>query len=79
MVVLSPAVAPLKPSSPKVLLNTALAVFLGLLLGVGAALLLELMDQRVRGEEDLTLLDGVPMLGTIPATGKSGGFRPAAA
>ena len=79
VVVLSPAVAPLKPSSPKVLLNTALAVFLGMLLGVGAALLLELMDQRVRGEEDLTLLDGVPLLGTIPATGKSGGFRPAAA
>ncbi|WP_323001179.1 chain length determinant protein EpsF [Denitromonas sp.] len=79
VVVLSPAVAPLKPSSPKVLLNTALAVFLGMLLGVGAALLLELMDQRVRGEEDLTLLDGVPLLGTIPATGKSGAFRPAAA
>jgi chain length determinant protein EpsF len=79
VVVLSPAVAPLKPSSPKVLLNTALAVFLGMLLGVGAALLLELMDQRVRGEEDLTLLDGVPMLGTIPATGKTGAFRHAAA
>ncbi|TVO68099.1 chain length determinant protein EpsF [Denitromonas ohlonensis] len=79
VVVLSPAVAPLKPSSPKVLLNTALAVFLGMLLGVGAALLLELMDQRVRGEEDLTLLDGVPMLGTIPASGKTGAFRHAAA
>ncbi|TVO57626.1 chain length determinant protein EpsF [Denitromonas halophila] len=79
VVVLSPAVAPLKPSSPKVLLNTALAVFLGMLLGVGAALLLELMDQRVRGEEDLSLLDGVPMLGTIPATGKTGAFRHAAA
>lgn len=79
VVVLSPAVAPLKPSSPKVLLNTALAVFLGMLLGVGAALLLELMDQRVRGEEDLTLLDGVPLLGSIPATGKSGAFRTAAA
>ncbi|KAA3652751.1 MAG: chain length determinant protein EpsF [Proteobacteria bacterium] len=79
VVVLSPAVAPLKPSSPKVLLNTALAVFLGMLLGVGAALLLELMDQRVRGAEDLALLDGVPLLGTIPATGKAGAFRPAAA
>ena len=68
VVVLTPAVAPLEPSSPKVLLNTVLAVFLGGLLGLGAALLLELMDQRVRGEEDLAQITGMPVLGVIPGS-----------
>ena len=68
VVVLTPAVAPLEPSSPKVLLNTALAIFLGSLLGVGAALVLELMDQRVRGEEDLARIPGMPVLGVIPGS-----------
>ncbi len=76
--VLTRAVAPLEPSSPKVLLNTALALFLGSLLGVGAALLLELMDQRVRGEEDLGQIAGLPVLGVIPGTHKGGMARLAA-
>ena len=76
--VLTRAVAPLEPSSPMVLLNTVLALFLGSLLGVGAALLLELMDQRVRGEEDLGQIDGLPVLGVIPATRKGGMARLAA-
>ena len=50
------------------LLNTVLAVFLGGLLGLGAALLLELMDQRVRGEEDLAQITGMPVLGVIPGS-----------
>jgi len=70
VVVLTPAVAPIKPSSPKLLLNTALAIFLGLLLGLGAALMLELMDPRVRGIEDLAQIDGVPTLGVVPAAVK---------
>jgi succinoglycan biosynthesis transport protein ExoP len=51
--VLSPAVEPTQPSSPKVLLNTLLAVFLGTLLGVGAALGLELTNRRIRSRSDL--------------------------
>lgn len=66
--VLTPAVAPLTHSSPRVLLNLVLAVFLGLLLGVGVALLLELIDQRVRGEEDLVQLPGIPVLGIISSS-----------
>jgi len=70
VVVLTPAVPPIKPSSPRLLLNTALAIFLGTLLGLGAALMLELMDPRVRGIEDLAQIDGVPMLGIVPGAGK---------
>lgn len=68
--ILTPAVAPLSHSSPRLVVNLVLSVFLGLLLGVGAALLLELIDQRVRGEEDLLQLVGIPLLGVVPSAGK---------
>ncbi len=62
---LNPAVAPIKPSGPKVLLNTVLALFLGSLLGVGFSLLAEMLDRRVRSEADLSELLQIPVLGTI--------------
>lgn len=64
--VLSAATAPLKPSSPKLLLNTLVAIFLGGLLAVGTALMRELMDRRVRGPQDLVEALGLPMLGVMP-------------
>ena len=63
--VLSPALPPLEPSFPKVLLNTLIAIFLGTLLAVGTALLLELMQRRVRSAEDLAETLGVPVLAVI--------------
>lgn len=67
--VLSPAVAPIKPSSPNVLLNTALSVVVGLLLGTGIALLLELRDRRVRGVADVMEVLQLPILGVMPKPG----------
>ncbi len=64
--VLSPASPPLKPSSPKLLLNTLVAIFLGGLLAVGSALVRELQDRRVRGPQDLVESLGLPMLGVMP-------------
>lgn len=64
--VLSPATVPLKPSSPKVLLNMALAAFVGTLLAVGLALVRELLDRRVRSTTDLIDTLGVPVLGVLP-------------
>lgn len=63
--VLTQAAPPLTPSSPKVLLNTVLAVFLGTLLGVGAALAAELVDRRVRSAEDLQLALELPVLAEL--------------
>jgi polysaccharide biosynthesis transport protein len=60
------ALPPVEPSSPKVLLNTLVAVFLGLLLAVGVALLLELADRRVRAPEDVVAALGLPVLGLLP-------------
>ena len=65
--VLTSASAPVKHSSPRILLNLALAIFLGGLLGLGFALILELIDQRVRGAEDLDKIDDTPLLGMISA------------
>ena len=64
--VLSVAQPPAEHSSPKLLLNTALAVFLGILLAIGVALLLELTDRRVRSAEDAVMALGLPVLGTLP-------------
>lgn len=64
--VLTPATVPAVHSSPKIMLNTLLSIFLGSLLAVGTALLRELMDQRIRTLEDISETLGVPVIGTIP-------------
>lgn len=66
--VLTPAVPPTKPSSPILLLNIGLAAVLGLLIGVGLALVIEVTNPRVRGVDDLTQLDGIPFLGLLPSS-----------
>ncbi|WP_208278259.1 chain length determinant protein EpsF [Massilia oculi] len=63
--VLNPAVAPTTPSGPRILLNTLAAILLGTVLGVGLALLLELLERPVRSSSDLDDMLGIPVLGTI--------------
>jgi len=76
--VLSQAVPPRAPSSPKMLLNALVATFAGTLLGVGLALLLEWLDRRVRSTEDVAATLGLPVLGVMPRPGTRllGGPRP---
>ncbi|MDB5847645.1 MAG: exopolysaccharide biosynthesis protein [Rhodoferax sp.] len=64
---LNPASPPDRPSAPRVVLNVALSVFLGTLLGIGLALLLELTNRRVRSTQDLVDILDLPVLGTISA------------
>jgi chain length determinant protein EpsF len=63
--ILNPAVAPLAPSAPRVLLNTLAACIIGAVLGVTAALAREFQHRPVRSGDDLLALDAVPLLGTI--------------
>jgi chain length determinant protein EpsF len=65
VVQLTTAVAPLQPSSPKLVLNMILGIFLGGLFGLGAALAVEMRNRRVREDEDMLDLLGVPLLGRI--------------
>jgi protein tyrosine kinase modulator len=63
--ILSRASAPLVPSKPKIGLNLILAVFVGLVVGIGASLLLELLDRTIRSTTDLSLNAGLAVLATF--------------
>ena len=67
--ILTTAAPPAEPSSPKILLNSALSVFIGALLAVAVALVLELRDRRVRAPADVVASLGLPVLGTLPKPG----------
>lgn len=63
--VLNPAIAPLEPSSPKVMLNVLLSAFLGGMLGIGFGLLAEMMDRRVRSRDDIIDALDIPVFDVI--------------
>jgi len=61
--------SPVKPKRPQVM---ALALVLGLMLGIGLALLLEYMDQRLHSVDEVAAALGSPVLGVVPhAAGKT--------
>lgn len=63
--VLNSAIKPQEPSSPKFRKNMAVSVLLGILLGGGAAFLLELLDRRIRSVQDLEDMLQVPVLAVL--------------
>ncbi|MDR2678807.1 MAG: chain length determinant protein EpsF [Zoogloeaceae bacterium] len=63
--VLTPAIAPLKPSSPRLLLNLAVAIFLGILLAIGSALAMELSRRQVRSAQDMLDSLDLPLLAQL--------------
>jgi capsular exopolysaccharide synthesis family protein len=65
---LQEAVTPTKPITPKPVRNGLLALALGLLVGCGAALLFEYLDDSVKTAEDIERNSrGTSILGSIPA------------
>jgi capsular polysaccharide biosynthesis protein len=64
---LNPASIPTEPSRPRILLNLLISIFLGSLLGVGIALILELANRRVRSMDDLAEAIEVPVFEIIPS------------
>ncbi|OBQ03569.1 MAG: chain-length determining protein [Anabaena sp. LE011-02] len=67
--IISQALVPERPVSPKKPLNLAMGGFLGILLGAGTALLLESMNQALKNVEEANRLLGFPLLGMIPLYG----------
>jgi chain length determinant protein EpsF len=65
--VLNAATAPTAPSKPRVSFNVLVSTFLGTLMGVALALMLELLNRRVRSAQDLAEALDLPVLGTITA------------
>ncbi|MHB8688598.1 MAG: tyrosine-protein kinase domain-containing protein [Candidatus Dormibacteraceae bacterium] len=65
LVVVSPAVLPDKPVSPKVSLNVAIGLVAGLLVALAIAFLLDYLDQSIKSEEELTERLGLASIGHI--------------
>ena len=59
------ATVPSVPVSPNAPLNIALGALLGLALGVGVAVLREVLDTRIRNEHDVEQITDAPILGGI--------------
>jgi polysaccharide biosynthesis transport protein len=63
---IQPATPPTSPSSPKTKLDIAVGALLGLLFGIGLALLLERLNRQIRTVEELSEILGYPLLAEIP-------------
>jgi len=62
---LNAAPVPLDPYRPKIGLNLALALIVGVVLGSALVVLLETTDRRVRSQSDLEFGRAAPLLGTL--------------
>lgn len=64
---ITPASLPTSPSRPKKGLDYAVAILLGLGLGIGTAAIRDRLNDRLRGPTDLESHTATPLLGLIPA------------
>jgi tyrosine-protein kinase len=64
--VIDPARVPSSPTSPNIMRNIALAIFLGLGLGVATAFAVERLDDRIRTGSQLEAQSGAPLLAVLP-------------
>ena len=65
--VIDEAATPESPSGPNRMMYTAVAFLAGLFLAVAIVVLMDVLNTRVRGAEDVEELLGVPVIGRIPA------------
>ena len=58
------------PVKPRPVANLALALFVGLMLGVAAAVGAEALDNTIKSQEEVEAVLGVPVLGMLPIIGE---------
>lgn len=64
--IVDPADIPQRPSSPRLLLNLALALIAGLVIGAVSALALEQIDEAIADPSEVERRLGLPLLGSVP-------------
>lgn len=65
--VVDPAVPPVSPVAPHILLNLSIAMLVGLTFGAGLAFLQERLDNTLKTQADVESFLGVPALALIPS------------
>ena len=65
LTIIEPAQVNFGATRPKVVLNAVLAAAIGLIAALGAIVLLEYLDDRIKSTEDLSRIAGLTSLGTI--------------
>ena len=69
---LSYAEVPKSPSAPRSLVLLAMAGLGGLVTGLGIAILLEVLNTKIRTERELRHISGLPVIGSLSRTGGEG-------
>lgn len=64
--IVDPADVPQKPSSPRLLVNLAVALLAGMIIGAGLAFALEQMDEAIADPGEIERRLGLPLLGSVP-------------
>ena len=73
--VVDPALIPTGPSRPNKTRNIMLSILVGLIGGIGLALLREYMDNTVKTPDDIETMARLPTLAVVPALSSSNGKR----
>ena len=71
--IMDPAMVPTTPARPAKTRNIALAIVVGLVGGIGLALLREYLDNTVKTPDDIETLARLPSLAVVPAFGEGPG------
>src|SRR6266403_1463797 len=74
--VVDPAMVPTSPARPAKTRNIVFAFLIGLVGGIGLALLREYMDNTIKSPDDIETLARLPSLAVVPAFTESNGDRP---
>ena len=72
LAMVEPAIPPTTPIRPRTRMNTLLAAIVGAMIGLGAAFLIEYLDDTVKTPDDIARLTGLTTLGVIAKHGKEG-------
>jgi len=74
--IVDPAEVPISVFKPNKKRNLALGLALSLMIGVGAAFLLEFLDRTIKSGEEVTKLFNLPTLGAVPTLAAEGEKSP---